>query len=296
MPNSTAKYESGKVERLKHLLLSLQEKGKAKFYEVFVDKLKVVEKTDDATEFDNYLDFLDDDTQEIKIVIYNTGNSPRNDQYTFELKTKEHKHTSKQDTELSGVELENRMDEKLRAERQKWNMELLQKENTELKNKIGDAEEYIEKLERAYEEEKQKKQKLGGIDVGDLASVALEGLIRRNTQMISKLPGGEALAGIIEQDNMEKSKTLSAPQEESTTSFKRKEENEISNPEDEERLQVLQMMQQTFKEQELRDVWNILKRLSENHSLIIPVLDLLNPSSKKTKDITTENNDDDEKV
>lgn len=296
MPNSTAKYESGKVERLKHLLLSLQEKGKAKFYEVFVDKLKVVEKTDDATEFDNYLDFLDDDTQEIKIVIYNTGNSPRNDQYTFELKTKEHKNTSKQDTELSGVELENRMGEKLQAERQKWNMELLQKENTELKNKIGDAEEYIEKLERAYEEEKQKKQKLGGIDVGDLASVALEGLIRRNTQMISKLPGGEALAGIIEQDNIEKSKTLSAPQEESTTSFKRKEENEISNPEDEERLQVLQMMQQTFKEQELRDVWNILKRLSENHSLIIPVLDLLNPSSKKTKDITTENNDDDEKV
>lgn len=295
MPNSTAKYEPTKVERLKHLLTSLQEKGKAKFYEIFVDKLKVVEKTDDAAEFDNYLDFLDDDTLEIKIVIYNTGNSPRNDQYTFELKAKENNNSAKQKAELSGVEIGNRIDEKLQAERRKWDMELLQKENAELKNKVSDAEEYIEKLERAYEEEKQKKQKLGGIDVGDLASVALEGLIRRNTHMISKIPGGEALAGIIEQDNMEKSKALSAPQEETTTSFQRKEEETEVNSEDEERLQVLEMMQQTFKEQELKDVWNILKKLSEDHSLILPVLDLLNPSTKK-ETTTTENSEDDEKV
>ena len=291
MPNSTARYEPSKVERLKHLLLSLQEKGKAKFYEIFVDKLKVVEKTDDATEFDNYLDFLDDDTQEIKIVIYNTGNSPRNDQYTFELKAKESKQPFKEASGLSGVELVNRVDEKLQAERRKWDMEVLQKENAELKTKIHDAEEYIEKLEQAYEEEKQKKQKLGGIDVGDLASVALEGLIRRNTHMISKIPGGEALAGIIEQDNAEKSKALSATQEDTSVSFQKKEA--AANPEEEERLQVLEMMQQTFKEQELKDVWNILKEFSEDRSLIPTVLDLLHPTKNTNHTNTTE---EDEKV
>ena len=298
MPNTIATYDPAKVERLKHLLSSLQEKGKAKFYEIFVDNLKVVEKTDDATEFETYLDYLDNDTQEIKIVIYNTGNSPRNDQYTFELKPKEkEKSISKQQSSaLSGLDIENRIDEKIQTERRKWDMELLRKENEELKLKIQDAEEFMDKLQQAYDEEKAKKQKLGGIDMGELASVALEGLIRRNTHFISKIPGGEALAGIIEADNQEKMKMLTAPQEEIAASFKKKEQAPIINKEDEERLQVLRMMEQHFSEEQLKEVWNILQKLSLDHTLIRPVLDLLEP--QKEQELNTNNppnpNDDEE--
>ncbi len=296
MPNTTATYDTSKVERLKHLLNSLQEKGKAKLYEIFVDNLKVVEKTDDSVEFDNYLDYMDNDTQEIKIVIYNTANSPRNDQYTFELKAKlKTKDTDKQvlSAALSGVEIENRIDEKLQTERRKWEMELLKKENEELKVKIQDAEEFMDQLQLAYDEEKAKKQKLGNVDLGDLASVALEGLIRRNTHFISKIPGGEALAGIIEEDNKSKMNALAAPQEETEASFKRAQSVPIVNAEDEERLQILKMMQQHFNEAQLKEVWSILQKLSVDQALIRPVLDLLEPQKGK-KDNT--NSTGDEKI
>jgi hypothetical protein len=300
MPNTTATYEPAKVERLKHFLSSLQEKGKAKLYEIFVDNLKVVEKTDDATEFETYMDYLDNDTQEVKVVIYNSANSPRNDQYTFELKPKEKqkgKEVEKQvlPAALSGLDIENRIDEKLQIERRKWDMELLKKENEELKVKIQDAEEFMDQLQQAYEEEKAKKQKLGNVDLGDLASVALEGLIRRNTHFISKIPGGEALAGIIEADNKEKMNAIAAPGEETEASFKKK-EGQIINKEDEERLQVLKMMQQHFNEQQLKDVWGILQKLSLDNSLISPVLDLLEPPKEKKQNNNQSNPQDDEEV
>jgi hypothetical protein len=301
MPNTTATYDPAKVERLKHFLSSLQEKGKAKLYEIFVDNLKVVEKTDDATEFETYMDYLDNDTQEVKIVIYNSANSPRNDQYTFELKPKEKqkgKEVEKQTlpAALSGLDIENRIDEKLQIERRKWDMELLKKENEELKVKIQDAEEFMDQLQQAYEEEKAKKQKLGNVDLGDLASVALEGLIRRNTHFISKIPGGEALAGIIEADNKEKMKAIAAPEEETEASFKKKEERQAMSQEDEERLQILRMMQQHFNEKQLKDVWGILQKLSVDNSLITPVLDLLEPQKEKKQNNNPSNPTDDEEV
>jgi hypothetical protein len=304
MPNTTATYDLAKVERLKHLLSSLQEKGKAKFYEIFVDNLKVVEKTEDATEFETYMDYLDNDTQEVKVVIYNSGNSPRNDQYTFELKPKEkdrerYKEKPLQQQaapSLSGLDIENRIDEKLQIERRKWEMELLRKENEDLKVKIQDAEEFMDQLQQAYEEEKAKKQKLGNVDLGDLASVAFEGLIRRNTHLISKIPGGEALAGIIEEDNREKMKTIAAPQEETEASFKKADTASIINKEDEERLQVLRMMQQNFNEVQLKEVWSILQKLSMDNSLISPVLDLLESPQEKEQNNNQSNQKGDEEV
>jgi hypothetical protein len=302
MPNTTATYDPSKVERLKHLLSSLQEKGKAKFYEIFVDNLKVVEKTEDATEFETYMDYLDNDTQEVKVVIYNSGNSPRNDQYTFELKPKEREREREKVSQkqalpaLSGLDIENRIDEKLQTERRKWEMELLKKENEELKIKIQDAEEFMDQLQQAYEEEKAKKQKLGNVDLGDLASVAFEGLIRRNTHLISKIPGGEALAGIIEEDNREKMKVIDAPQEETEVSFKKAKTTANINKEDEERLQVLRMMQQNFNETQLKEVWSILQKLSLDNSLISPVLDLLESPQKKEHNNNQSNQHEDEKV
>lgn len=297
MPNSIATYDSTKVERLKHLLNSCKEKGKAKYYEIFVDILKVVEKTDDPAEFDSYLDYMDDDTKELKIVIYNTANSPRNDQYTFQLKANEQQPEKKQPDELSGVDISTRIDEKLDVERKKWEMDLLTKECEQLKEKVKEAEEYIEKLEQAYQEAKEQKFKVGNVNFGELASVALEGLIRRNTKLITKLPGGEALAGAIEEDNKEKEKALAEPQYETEATFKKKEPEQPAqvSPEDKGRLDVLKLMEEKFNEEQLKSVWSILGCLANNHSQIIPVLELLEPETEKkpTKQTQTPQNPND---
>jgi hypothetical protein len=59
------------------------------------------------------------------------------------------------------------------------------------------------------------------VNVGEFASIVLEGFVRRNPQMLAMLPGGEALAGVIEQDNEEREKALTEKTPELEVSFKK---------------------------------------------------------------------------
>src|SRR6478736_2825254 len=88
MPIQFDKFDQNKVDSLKNHLKMMAEKEKAKFYEIYVDNLKAVPKTDEPAEFDSFEDYLTADSEQVKIVIYNTSSSPRNDQYVFLLKAR----------------------------------------------------------------------------------------------------------------------------------------------------------------------------------------------------------------
>src|SRR5215831_18803893 len=104
------KYDQFKIERLKNFLEDMQAKGQARYYEIFVDNLKVVPKTDEVKEFDNYERYMDENTEKIRIVIYGSGASPRNDQYCYTMLK------SNQPRELNGLgEIESIVQEKLAA-------------------------------------------------------------------------------------------------------------------------------------------------------------------------------------
>jgi hypothetical protein len=78
------KFDEIRLEKIKHHLESLIEKGKPRFYEIYVDKLKVVEKTDDLNQFDDYKIYLDGKTKMIKLLLYSScESSPRNDKFFF---------------------------------------------------------------------------------------------------------------------------------------------------------------------------------------------------------------------
>ena len=71
MPITHDNYDQLKIDKLKHYLEDMTAKGHAKPYEIFVDSLKVVPKTEDPKEFDNYEYYMNDDTEKIRIQIYN---------------------------------------------------------------------------------------------------------------------------------------------------------------------------------------------------------------------------------
>src|SRR5690349_5580090 len=89
MPIQFDFFDQQKVDRLKNHLVAMAAKQNPKFYEIFVDSLTAVPKTDEPNEFEGYEDYMSPDTKEIKIKIYNSGSSPRNDQYVFSLKAKD---------------------------------------------------------------------------------------------------------------------------------------------------------------------------------------------------------------
>lgn len=219
MPVTNDNYDQLKIDKLRHYLEAQAEKGQAKPFEIFVDNLKVVSKTDDPKEFDTYEYYMNEDTEKVRILIYNSHLTPRNDQYCFLVQR------NKAGGSLNGLgEIETIVQEKLAARDREYEMAKLREELQAVKEELQEAEEYGYRLEKELQYVKENKFKVGNFNVVEIASVALEGIVRRNPQLLTKLPGGEALAGLIVQDNQEQEARLLQQKAEAQpeASFKKK--------------------------------------------------------------------------
>ena len=196
MQIKTEKYDQQKIDRLKQFLENMVERGQPRPYEVFVDSLKVIPKTQDLKEFDNYEAFVNEETEKLRIVIYNTSASPRNDQYCFLLNGASPKQGLHGVEEKSlGAIVQEKLDERDREHAYKR----LNEKYEEQAKKLEDAEDYIEELEQKVVDIQAGKDKRM-LNIGELGGAMLNGLIKSNPALLKALPGGEALAGLFAED------------------------------------------------------------------------------------------------
>lgn len=271
MPVTNDNYDQLKIDKLKHFLETQAEKGQSKPFEIFVDNLKVVPRTEDPKDFDNYEFYMNEDTEKVRILIYNSNLSPRNDQYSFMVQK------NKVEKSLNGLgEIENIVQEKLAARDREHEMNRLKEELEATKEELQETEEYAEKLQKEIDYIKENKFKLGNINLGELASVAVEGMIRRNPQFLTKLPGGDALAGIIEQDNKDKEKQLTQPiAPESQVTVEK--DNSVQITDEEKRhLAYLRKLEQSFNREQAEMFNNILGAMVEEPTVMPTIAELLN--------------------
>lgn len=288
MPIQFDNFDQQKVDRLKNHLVAMAAKNNAKHYEIFVDALKAVPKTDEPSEFEGYEDYMTADTEQIKIIIYNTAASPRNDQYVFLLKARNREEATNMG--LNGMPTKtfsrNSVSEWRETQDRKTveGIEILtlKKENAELRKELAESEEYAETLASAVEAAKENGNKIGGVHWGDVISVALEGLVRRNTHIIAQLPAAAGLAGLIDKDN----ERIDTPQENAEVSFKKKEiiasEPSLS-PAEKEFVKLFHELQKLFDENEIGQVMEILDAFSKDKSLLQPVLELVQEGEEEEK-------------
>ena len=290
------KYDLVKIERLKHFLESAHEKGKPKFYEIFVDNLKAVDKTCDPEAFDEYLVYMGEDTRMVKVLIYtSTENCPRNDKFIYTVSPQDKEWEDRRRQELSGIEMEERMQSALTQERERLQTELLKKELQETKEELEEAESYIEALEKKLEEAKSTKA-VQKESLGEVVSLALESMIRRNTHLLNGIPFvGGGLAGVVEEDNRRlEDRDLHSPSaiEERNVTFKRvviDEENKPSSKstlckEDQETLGYFKTLRETFSGEEMMQVLEIISVLSYQKESIASVLELLKEEEDEEED------------
>jgi hypothetical protein len=279
MPVKNDKYDQLKIDRLKKYLEDMASKGQPKFYEIFVDGLKAVPKTDNPAEFEGYELYMNEDTEKIRILIYYTANTPRNDQYCFHVQGQNGLNG------LHGLGNINQMiQEKLDAQKEQLEKEKLLLELEEAKTKLQESEDYAEMLEQQVEDFKSQKFKLGNINLGELASVAMESMMRRNVHLLTKIPGGAALAGIIDEDTKEKEKQFLNPttaQPEAAASFQPKTESTLSQ-EQQGVFDFLQQLNTHFNQQELEKLMHIIQAFAEEKKHLQTVAELLNVKSETT--------------
>lgn len=283
MPIQFDKFDQQKIDRIKTHLETQAGKGSAKFFEIYVDSLKAVQKTDEPKEFDGYENYMTSGTNEIKIVIYNSGVSPRNDQFVFSLKAKNSQEAL--ENGLDGLSFKSLSKGELLELKEKREAQLaesleiqnLEKEIDGLNKELDEKVEYIRQLEQGLEKAKANGGKIGGLKVSELLSDALDGFVRKNTSLIAQIPGLDGFANMIEKDTAAK-QSPRVPEPESEVSFKKKStttDTTSLNEQEKQLMGLFKEMQKHFTEEEMTKVIEILDRLSRDKDKIQTILELL---------------------
>lgn len=277
----TNPYNDVKLSQFKMWLHDMADKNEGKYIEVYVDDVKVVPRTNKIESLDDHKVYLDDTTETIKVFTYNTENSNRYQQFTFVIEKKKTNENPVQNQTtqtpqvqgLSGIELENRINQSLAQERERWQTDLLKRDFDTCKKELQDAEEYIDDLEKQLSVYKSKKLHFGDVNLGDVASIVLEGMVKRNPHWVAKLPGGDALAGLIAKEATENG-TAEVIENEVVCKKKTPVEEGMSE-EMKAQLGFLKQLESHFSQEQLDKIMLILQSFVETPKNIETVFELL---------------------
>lgn len=214
-------YNPEKIEQIRKLLDMQIRKGLPVQFEIYIDSLTVVPKTNDINEFDTYEDYLSSGTRNMRLLIYdNISGTEQVNECLYKMSSYMNQTLpTPANNSLDGIELQDRINEQVNTKIAEIEFK---RELKETKEQLKDAEATIDSLNNELEQERAKK----GVEMtrwGEVGSLVLEGIIKRNPQLLSVLPGGENLAGIF-MEQPEAFKDAAAPQPQAT--FREKAETE----------------------------------------------------------------------
>ncbi len=256
---STEKYDVMRLEKIKHHLETQHEKGKPRYFEIFIDNLKVVDKTNDIDSFDDYLMYMDEKTKLVKLLLYSPCEaSPRNDKFFFSIESEEDR------SSLGALEVQNKISSAIQSERERMKTEQLETDLKTLTQEMEEAQEYIEELETQIESIKATKiDNSKELKLGAVAGIAIEQILKRNPNILGKIPLLGLLSG-TEDDNIQ------IPPVSSTSKVKSSFESEEQEPSGLE-LEMIKI----FTEEEFNQVLQIIKFLGANKTQISTIIDLV---------------------
>jgi len=259
-------YNSEKVALLKQLLLNSKESGKPIDYEIRVDGMRAVPRTDDPEQFDRHEDFIDADTGSVTIMLYE-GASRNNNRHIFLMK--DEPKSEPKNKPLSGIEVDKMVNERVEEIKQQMKYDQFKKENQEQKEELMEAYGTIDKLRKMIGD-MQNQKGIDSINWGKVAGAAAEAIIRNNPHIIARIPGGETLAGIIVEDNKKQEQATLEPTTETEATFSKKTA-DIEPPltEDEKKYrQILEYWEENFDQEELNHVTDIINMLVDKPEAI----------------------------
>jgi hypothetical protein len=266
MPITTEKYDQLKIDKLKHLLTELAGKGQARPFEIFVDGLKVVPKTEDVKEFENYEYYINEDSEKIRILIYYSLTSPRNDQYVYYIQR------GKIDKPLSGLgDLEGIIHEKLEARDREHEARQMKQELEDTKKQLEEAEQYAEILEQQLELANNNRHKLGRLDLVELGGLVLERMATKNAAALERIGLGSLVAPSATEPIAEPVAASFQKQPPTSAAQQR-------------HIELLQQLESIFDDNQLGLVMQIIGKFAEEPTHLQTVAGLLNIETKSKQD------------
>jgi hypothetical protein len=291
MTTVTEKYEGNKLDNLKKLLFKLEREGKPRPYEIIVDGLKVVPLTYNIAEFDSHEEFVTDDVREVVVLLFFSDKSPRNDKYIFEVKSAPQPApvaaAPVTQNQLEGVDIDKRIIDSVKLERERWEAEAVKKELEDVKVDLAQAQEYIEKLQIQLSTAQDGKPSLTGAGIGEFLTGAVIGAVKENPKLAKRVPAG--LAGLFGVDSLSKDGAKEEEEDETDEepSYRKKTHEEETRPElseqDKKCLVFGQHLWKAFSDEKRKKVFSILNSFTLDPSQIDTVESLISKPKQKEK-------------
>jgi hypothetical protein len=272
MPTIEEKYDQNRIDVLKRYLQREATNGRPRDYEILVDGFKVIPRTRNLDEFDDYEIEMREDTRNVSILVYDGPATPRNTKYSFRVE--------KQQERLDGIgnglgAVEQLIRDKLDENERIHELEKLKETLDATQQKLREAEEYCGQLEEQLEENRANKYKLGSLNIAELGAQVLEYTIKRHAH---KIPGGEQLAGFLNAPILVSPQPEQEAQTEAT--FQKQEESPLTDVQMR-HLNNLHIMERRLKGNQMSTTLAILSKLAEHPEQIDIVAALLNIEIKK---------------
>lgn len=266
------KYDQDKIDRLQEYLRQFAQSGEPIDYEIKVDGFKAVRRTKDPELFQLYESHVNANTKCVEFLLFN-GTSRHCDKYIYRF-------SDAPETGLNGLpekSVRAQVQEAIQKEREKIRVEQLEVENKSLSEEIEELEEEIESLEGQIADIKAKQSPLNGF-LGEAGSAFVEGLIKRNPQILANLPGGESLAGLLN----EPKQLPTSNEPESEVSFTPKEAHSES---DKAAIQFMNQVQERFTQEEFSKILALLESFAADKTQIEDVLNYLTKKTSNNEQI-----------
>lgn len=269
---SKERYEQKKVDRLLNHLKVYSEKGHPIDFEIFVDGFKVVRRTSDVEMFSMYEEFVDGDTKTVEFIFY-TGSSNNNHKHIFFFGEAPREF---QREDLGGLDVNDRIQDGIQNALKEKKYETIELENKQLRDEVRDLEKEVETLEKEKSLLEAKQSPLNSF-LGDIGSSLVESFIRKNPKLMSAIPGGETLAGLIHTESDEQTSI-----DDSEVSFQSKATGELTALNEEEKASIafVNQLKRWFSKDEFDQVATILQALSENKERITEIIEKLTPNEE----------------
>ncbi len=312
MPFIFQKYDTVKIERLHKHILDMAGLGQPLYYEIQVDGIRAVPKTNDPDLFETHENYVSEDSKAITIIIYD-GSSKRNNRHVFYVHAESDQIAV--ESGLNGTNLDNtfsRKDiERIRRDKEKNLNNLLKKEEYEkqisdLKNDMQEAdkkhkteisekdqhiaalEDGIVKLKEHYHHQ--------GYELGDILSGTINSLIKNNPATVAKIPIVGDLAGFFGSNESPNGQAPDEKKEDAEVKFSKSGAASQSDPEQKSALdeiglneagflKLLQNFKQHFTKEEFTQVVEIIARLSEDKSSLEALLQWLDSKEQNDSNI-----------
>ncbi len=278
MPVIEERYDQNKIDSLKRYLKREADKGRMRDYEIIVDGFKVVSRTNDIEEFDDYEEEIKDTTRNMSILIYDGAGTNRNTRYSFSFNLDAASPIPAKP--MNGIgslgEIDEIIQQKLDEKDRDYKIALLEKELKDTKQQLSEAEEYHTELQERVDEleaelEKKPQPNAINLNLGEIGAAVLGNLVKKNAPQLSGLLNG--LMGVPQEQP-----TVSASTEpEMEATFSKQGDTQPQFSEQQLRhLKNIEAMEQVFDTEQLQIVIAIIQKLMEYPEQVIPTAQFLN--------------------